>query len=33
VALGDRFDAAAGSVHAERDDAEFTVDGRLPVPT
>jgi two-component system, NarL family, sensor histidine kinase DesK len=31
-ALGDRFDAADGSVLAERDDAEFTVDGRLPVP-
>ncbi|GLZ50486.1 hypothetical protein [Actinomycetospora sp. NBRC 106378] len=32
-ALGDRFDAADGSVLAERDGGEFTVDGRLPVPT
>ncbi|WP_026204820.1 hypothetical protein [Actinomycetospora chiangmaiensis] len=31
-ALGERFDDRDGSVLAERDDAEFTVDGRLPVP-
>lgn len=32
-ALGDRFDALDGSVLAERDGTEFTVEGRLPLPT
>lgn len=31
-ALGDRFDALDGSVLAERDGTEFTVEGRLPLP-
>ncbi|GAA4836090.1 hypothetical protein GCM10023201_26050 [Actinomycetospora corticicola] len=30
--LGERFEDRDGSVLAERDDAEFTVDGRLPLP-